>query len=87
MSLGAANGFSVRAVTPRRSVCGRAMPKSPSFSLRPSQTKTFSGRQVAVEHLPAVQLAEHFQDAGNLPARRGFGESLRRVVRCVLRSP
>ena len=43
MSLGAVIAFIVRAVTPRRSLCCRAMPKSPSFRRRPSQTKTFSG--------------------------------------------
>src|SRR4026209_2131509 len=101
MSLGAVNAFIVRAVIPRRSLCCRTMPKSPSFRRRSSQTKTFSGvrsrrsvrpggalrpelqppvvadedvqrRGVAVERLPAVQLAEGLEDARDLAARRGF---------------
>src|SRR5712691_2767726 len=43
MSLGAVSAFIVRAVIPRRSLCCRTIPKSPSFRRRPSQTKTFSG--------------------------------------------
>ena len=43
MSLGAVSAFIVRAVMPRRSLCCRTIPKSPSFSRRPSQTNTFSG--------------------------------------------
>ena len=35
--------FIVLAVIPRRSLCCRTIPKSPSFSLRLSQTKTFIG--------------------------------------------
>ena len=42
-SLGAVSEFIVRAVMPRRSLCWRTMPKSPSLRRRPSQTNTFSG--------------------------------------------
>ena len=43
MSLGAISGFRVSAVIPRRSLCCRTIPKSPSLRLRPSQTNTFIG--------------------------------------------
>jgi hypothetical protein len=52
MSLGVVNAFIVRAVIPRRSLCGRTMPKSPSFRRRPSQTKTFTGVRLRCSNCP-----------------------------------
>ena len=72
MSLGAVSAFMVRAVTPRRSLCCRAMPKSPSFRRRSVADEDVQRREVAVQRLPAMQLAEDLEDAGNLAARRRF---------------
>ena len=71
-SLGAVSAFIVPAVMPRWSLCWRTMPKSPSLSVGPSQTKTFSGRQVAVQELAAVQLAQHVEHGGDLAPGAGF---------------
>ena len=46
----------------------RTIPKSPSLSRLFSQTKTFIGRQIPMEHLSAVELREHLQDASDLSA-------------------
>ena len=71
MSLGAVSAFIVRAVMPRRSLCCRTMPKSPSLRLPAVADEHVERRQVAVQQLAAVQLAEHLEDAGDLAPRRG----------------
>ena len=57
----------------------RTMPKSPSFSRGPSQTNTLSGREVAMEQLAAVELAEHLEDPRDLGARPALGPAGARV--------
>ena len=44
-------------------------------------------RQVAVQQLAAMQLAQHLEDAGDLAARCRFGPRCRPARRCALRSP
>ena len=51
---------------PRRSLCWRTMPKSPSFRHAALAHEDVQRRQVAVQHLAAVELAQHLQDARDL---------------------
>jgi hypothetical protein len=42
--------------------------------------KDVERRQVAVQHLPTMELPEDLEDAGNLAARRGFGPRFARTL-------
>ena len=66
MSLGAVSAFIVRAVMPRRSLCCWTMPKSPSLRLAAVADEDVERREVAMQQLAAVELAEHLEDAGDL---------------------
>ena len=70
------SGSASCAVTPRRSLCWRTMPKSPSFRLRPSHTKTFIGVRSRCSIWPRCSLPSTCEDAGDLAPRDALGPAL-----------
>ena len=56
------------------------MPKSPELEAAALADEDVHRREVAVEHLAAVQLAEHLEDARDLAPRRALGPALAGAV-------
>ena len=88
MSLGAVNAFMVRAVMPRRVALLPDDAEVAELQAPAVADEHVHRREVAVQQLAAVQLAEHLEDARDLAPRRRLRPRLgRRARRNALRSP
>ena len=77
---GPSAGSGVRRSIPRRSLCCRTMPEVPELQAAALADEHVHRREVAVEHLAAVQLPEHLEDARDLAPRGALGPPLAGAV-------